>query len=209
MVDQTKYKNLNREELLDKLGELEEEFVAFHDESKELEEFLESELDRTCSRMKQLETLIENKGNETKEWRTKVIKMNQELQKLREMKMKTVNDTESKIKQLSKSVVNLEVINDTVKNDLRIKDTRLEDEIEKSNAYVERIAVLENDLYIQNENLDRSNRQNSELQRQLDTQVQESKLLDKKVKRLQKILHLATMNRDSIRVSKYQTPPVK
>ncbi|VEU19565.1 DEKNAAC100050 [Brettanomyces naardenensis] len=205
----SRFIGLSKEELLEKMAQFESEFVAYQEESKELEDFLETELDSTTKKLKEMEVLLMKREDEGKTLRARIVGMNKELHLLRESRSLKVNEKDTKIEELSKNVVNLEVINDAVQSNLRAKASQLSNAIERSNGYIERIAVLENDYALQTEELETSNKRNVELQRQLERQAQERRLLEGKIRRMEKILKLATVNREDLRVSKFQTPPVK
>lgn len=197
------YKSLSKTQAIDRVRELESEFSDFQQQSKELEDFMESELQSTTVKLKRMQSILQKRENETAMLKSKVTDLNRQMQVICDGKSKGPADLTS----MSKHVVDLEILNDSLQTNLREKTSQLENEVDKSNSYLERIAMLDNEIGLREEKLKECRLENRDLESKLSGKDDENQQLRHKIEALKQLLEVA-VNKSTMHVSKYRTPPV-
>lgn len=192
------YAKLSKDDLIQKLVDLENDFKTFSKESKELEDFLDQELNTTTAELSNKNAQLMNRDKELVQVKLKLIESTKQTTGL----IETINTYDINIKALRKRIVDLEIHNDSLESILRIKINQLEAEMEAKNECLEHIAYLENELNLN----DKTNFK--ELNQTISNKTTEYDLLFKRYKQLQRITKLLSL-KHSIKISKFCTPPME
>ncbi|GME73236.1 unnamed protein product [Ambrosiozyma monospora] len=140
------FSKLNKQQLIEKLIDLEMEFRSFVEESKEMEDFLESELQSNSDSLSQLKSITEMKDNEMTNLKQQLLQMNRTINMQSDAMNAKTSTYESQLNECSKKLVSLEIQNEAMENEHRIQHVMLKQEIEKNNELMERLANQENEM---------------------------------------------------------------
>ncbi|GMG55494.1 unnamed protein product [Ambrosiozyma monospora] len=205
------FSKLNKQQLVEKLIDLEMEFRGFVEESKEMEDFLESELQSNSDNLSQLKSITEMKDNEITNLNQQLLQMNRTINMQSDAMNSKTSAYESQLNECSKKLVSLEIQNEAMENEHRIQHAMLKQEIEKNNELLERLANQENEMAL----LKQSSMMDKQIINQLRYQVNEhhreiSDLGSRtdEVGKLKQIAKLMAVNRHELKVARYQTPPL-
>lgn len=196
----SQYTNLSKDDLIQKLVDLENDFKTFSKESKELEDFLDQELNTTTADLNNKKAQLINRDKELAQVKLKLIESTKQITRLNE----TINTCDINIKSLKKKIVDLEIHNDSLESILRIKINQLEAEMETKNECLEHIAYLENELNL----TDKTNKRFKDLKQTISSKTTDYDLLFKRYKQLERITKLLSL-KHSIKISKFCTPPIE
>lgn len=145
MSTSTQLQTLSKDELIEKVLELEAVLNEFQDSSKELERALEDELLELENTKTQLSEQLDLKKQELAQANTKVINLTSELNNLHESTNTKLYEKDEIIHNLTSQLVKTEIMNDSMENEDRIKTNKYEDQQKFNNHLLEKLALLESD----------------------------------------------------------------
>lgn len=145
MSTSTQLQTLSKDELIEKVLELEAVLNEFQDSSKELERALEDELLELENTKSQLSEQLDLKKQELAQANTKVINLTSELNNLHESTNTKLYEKDEIIHNLTSQLVKTEIMNDSMENEDRIKTNKYEDQQKFNNHLLEKLALLESD----------------------------------------------------------------
>ncbi|ESX02918.1 hypothetical protein KL918_002306 [Ogataea parapolymorpha] len=195
------YDDLDRDELLQRLVALEKEFNAYIGESKELEEFLEGEVERLTKQAQTLEDANKRLQDQLDAANGQNIELTRQIGVLDDEKRANASQLNEKVRALEKRLIDTEVLNDGLESKLRILESSRDDEDARLGELMERIALLDSD------NLDKD-QLIGQLQLQIQALQRENKSLAQQCDKYEKFSKLMTINRTELKVAKFQTPPI-
>ncbi|KAG7845268.1 hypothetical protein KL941_003113 [Ogataea angusta] len=192
---------MDRGELLQRLLALDKEFSAYIGESKELEEFLEGEVERLTKQAQTLEDANKRLQEQLDAANGHNIELTRQVGALDNDKRAQISQLNEKVRALEKKLIDTEVINDGLESKLRILESSRDDEDARLGELMERIALLES------ENIDKD-QLIGQLQHQIQALQRENKSLAQQCDKYEKFSKLMTINRTELKVAKFQTPPI-
>ncbi|KAG7727586.1 hypothetical protein KL933_002520 [Ogataea haglerorum] len=195
------YNDLDRDELLQRLLALEKEFHAYIGESKELEEFLEGEVERLTGQAQTAEDRSRRLEEQLDAANRHNIELTRQVALLDDEKRAQASELNEKVRTLEKRLIDTEVINDGLESKLRILESSRDDEDVRLGELMERIAFLESD------NLDKD-QLIGQLQHQIQVLQRKNESLAQQCDKYEKFSKLMTINRTELKVAKFQTPPI-
>ncbi|KAH3670583.1 hypothetical protein OGAPHI_001098 [Ogataea philodendri] len=195
------YNDLSRDELIQRLLALEKEFNGYVDESKELEEFLESETNRLTQQVTDLQTQSAKLQDRLDEARKENQSYLHQISTLEDDKKTQIDQLTAKVRTLERQVIDTEVANDGLESKLRILELSKGNEDARTGELLERLAILEDD------NIEKDQLLINTQQRVKRLETENQFLLQQREK-YEKISKLMTINRTELKVSKFQTPPI-
>lgn len=169
---------LTKEDLIEKILELEAGLNEFQESSKELEKALEDELLELETNNSQLVSKLNIKQEELSKANTKIIDLSSELNSLHESTSVKLYEKDEMIHNLTSQLVKTEIMNDTMENDDRIKSSKFEVQQKFNNELLERLAMLEGDY-------ERERKLNVEKQLHIINYQNQIKDLQKKIEKLE------------------------
>ncbi|ODV82672.1 hypothetical protein CANARDRAFT_20194 [[Candida] arabinofermentans NRRL YB-2248] len=184
------YSNLDYDTLLSRFVDLELDFKQYQSESKELEDFLESELTNNNNTIIEQSKQLNSKDSKIND----LIEEKLELNKLIDQLNDKINIQQYELKSLNLKLVDSDIRLDSNDCNLRKLQIQYNEIMESYNDILEKNAILENQLNIIDNELNLKNNQIIEL--------------NKKCNQLTKITKLITLNRNELKISKFQTPPI-
>lgn len=204
-----KYSQMTKEEVVKRAAMLEIEFNSFQAESKDLEDFMEADLTSATEHIRELEKQVQERDQSIRELSDKLFSFKREIKKYQSAQNMITEEQKAKQDEMSKQLVELEVQNDNLRSGIREKLNELKTVIEKSNSFLENIAVLQNDVTIKDEMLEKIKEYAHNLENLINQKSEENENLQHKITRLERLLQITVVDRRSFKVSKYKTPPVK
>lgn len=141
--------NWDKEEIVEKMIVLEEELIEFQVSSKELERALEEELQQLESGNNQLVTSNKLKDKSIGELNSEVLELKSEIRRLNDENSSQKMKYEQEIRQLKQTVVDIEIKNDSMELNDRVANSKLGSLNQFNNELLEKIAILENENYLQ------------------------------------------------------------
>lgn len=151
---QQKYKkddisNWDKEEIVEKMMVLEEELIEFQESSKELERALEEELQQLEMGNNQLVTSNKHKDKTIEELNSEVLELKAEVRRLNDENSSQKMKYDQEIRQLKQTIVDIEIKNDSMELNDRVANSKLGSLNQFNNELLEKIAILENENYLQ------------------------------------------------------------
>ncbi len=204
-----KYSQMTKEELVKRAAMLEVEFNSFQAESKDLEDFMEADLTSAGEHIKKMEEAIQQRDESIRQLSDKLCDLNKEIHRCQSVQTKVSEEQNAKQQEMSKKLVELEVQNDNLRSGIRVKLNELRTVIERSNSFLEKIAILENELTVKDNTIDKIKEYANNLENLITQKTKENENLQKKVTRLERLLQITVVDRRRIKISKFKTPPVK
>ncbi|KAK6874383.1 hypothetical protein K6H11_001619 [Candida tropicalis] len=196
-------KELSKEELIEKILELEAGLNEFQESSKELEKALEDELQELENNNSQLITKLTTKQEELVKANAKILDLSSELNSLHESTSTRLYEKDEMIHNLTSQLVKTEILNDTMENDDRIKSSKFEVQQKFNNDLLEKLAMLESDY-------ERERKLNVEKQLHILNYQNQIKELQKKIDKLENKMEneqTGDISMLSIREMLRSTPP--
>lgn len=145
MSSSSQLQTLSKDELIEKVLELEAVLNEFQDSSKELERALEDELLELENIKSQISQQLDVKKQELAQANTKIINLTSELNTLHESTNTKLYEKDEIIHNLTSQLVKTEIMNDSMENEDRIKTNKYEDQQKFNNQLLEKLALLESD----------------------------------------------------------------
>ncbi|CAH6719181.1 hypothetical protein CLIB1444_02S02740 [[Candida] jaroonii] len=139
----------SKDEIVQRVLELEEELVDFQGYSKELEEALEEELKQLELDNKKLTSVKKENEATIKIQSTKIKELTRQLRDQEETYNEDKLKNEAEVRSLKQKLVDIEIINDNMESNDRVISQKLELSNQFNNELIEKIALLENDLYME------------------------------------------------------------
>ncbi|RCK66234.1 hypothetical protein Cantr_01924 [Candida viswanathii] len=199
----TELKDLPKEDLIEKILELEAGLSEFQESSKELEKALEDELQELENSNTQLVSKLNAKQEELARANAKLLGLTSEINTLHESTSAKLYEKDEMIHNLTSQLVKTEIINDTMESDDRIKSSKFEVQQRFNNDLLERLAMLESDY-------ERERKLNVEKQLHITNYQNQIKDLQKKIDKLENgsdTEHTGDILMLSIREMLKSTPP--
>ncbi|ODV77648.1 uncharacterized protein CANTADRAFT_27361 [Suhomyces tanzawaensis NRRL Y-17324] len=138
-------RDLSKDELVEKVLELESVLNEFQESSKELEQALEEELQGLEAANVHIQKALDAKLLELEETKAKIVAMNQELNALHDSHNDRIRESEEKVTLLKQQLVSVEIANDSMESNDRMLSHKLELANQFNNELLEKMAILEND----------------------------------------------------------------
>lgn len=139
-------RDLSREDLIEKVLELEGVLNEFQESSKELEQALEEELQGFEKTNNKLQRNLEACNDELSRAKAKIVSLTSELNHSHEYSTSKLRESDDKITALKQQLVSVEIANDSMENNDRMISDKLELANQFNNELLEKLALVENDL---------------------------------------------------------------
>lgn len=136
---------LSKDELIDKVIELDSILNEFQESSKELERALESELEEQERIQSKLHKELKTTKTRLNESHIKIRELNSELNELQTNTSITITRQQQEISSLQSKLVKIEIINDSMESQDRIVNSKYSVAQQLNNELLEKIAILEDD----------------------------------------------------------------
>lgn len=136
---------LSKEEIVQKVFELEGELNEFQESSKELEIALEEELQELELKNKALKNLLLEKDKQEVDLKQNIMELQQELVSVHQQHVDRIQEYEEKINHLKKTIVAVEIENDSMESNDRLLTSKLHMASQFNNELLEKIAIIENE----------------------------------------------------------------
>lgn len=145
-MDYSKLRDLSKDELIDKVIELDTILNEFQESSKELERALENELQEQERVQSNLEKELKTTQTRLQEAHAKIRELNYELNELQTNTSITITKQQDEIHSLQKKLVKIEIANDSMESQDRIVSHKFSVAQQLNNELLEKIAILEDDF---------------------------------------------------------------
>lgn len=137
---------LSRDELIDRIIDLESILEEFQDSSKELEQALELEIQALETDNRRLQQVYDKYKVELDGCKTKIRDLTQELNDLHDIHAQEIRQYNQQLHELKQQIVSVEISNDNIESNDRILSHKLELSNQFNNELLEKLALLESDL---------------------------------------------------------------
>ncbi|ABN67493.2 predicted protein [Scheffersomyces stipitis CBS 6054] len=137
---------LSREELIERVVELETVLSEFQESSKELEQLLEEELQDLERANTTLQSTLDKTNEQLLKSNSRIVELTRELNESQEKAAEKAREQEHRLSEIQQQLVTVEISNDSMESNDRILTNKLDLANQLNNVLLEKLALIENDL---------------------------------------------------------------